>query len=162
MLQAPNASRPPAAPARRLNGALMARRMHGYIGMLIAPSVLFFAATGAVQLFGLHEAHDAYRPPAALAALSALHKDQVLAVPKPKPRHAPEPSGRGQKPKAGADAGPKLSTWLLKGVFLAVALGLIASTCLGIWMAFQDRRRRTLNLVLLAVGVMTPVLLALI
>jgi hypothetical protein len=56
------------------------RRWHSYIGLFIAPSVLFFSLTGAVQLFSLHESHGKYRPPPILEKLSAVHKDQVFAL----------------------------------------------------------------------------------
>ena len=41
---------------------LTIRRWHTYLGLFIAPSVLFFSLTGAVQLFSLHEAHGDYTP----------------------------------------------------------------------------------------------------
>jgi hypothetical protein len=69
---------------------LTIRKWHGYIGMLIAPSVMFFALTGAVQLFGLHEAHGSYHPPALLESLSAVHKDQVFEQKKADPDDQPE------------------------------------------------------------------------
>ena len=55
------------------------RRWHSYIGLFIAPSVLFFALTGATQLFSLHEEHGNYKPPAIIEKLSSVHKDQVFA-----------------------------------------------------------------------------------
>jgi uncharacterized iron-regulated membrane protein len=73
------------------------RRWHSYIGLFIAPSVLFFSLTGAVQLFSLHEAHGKYQPPAA----------------------------DDDDDKTG------LSTLMLKGFFLLVALCLALSTSLG-------------------------------
>lgn len=54
------------------------RRMHALLAIIAAPTILFFAFTGAFQLFGLHEAHGSYRPPALLADLARLHKEQVL------------------------------------------------------------------------------------
>src|SRR5215469_13873414 len=56
----------------------MLRQWHSYIGVFIAPSVLFFALTGALQLFSLHEARGDYRPPTLIEALGKVHKDQVL------------------------------------------------------------------------------------
>ena len=150
----------PSRPAKPFNAARAARRLHGYVGMLIAPSVLFFAATGAVQLFSLHEAHGGYTPPAALVTLANLHKDQVLSRPGRKRESAPAPKRPGAGPEH-REQGPKLSTTLLKWTFLAVALGLVVSTGLGVWMALQDRRRVALNLGLLAIGVLVPLLLAL-
>jgi uncharacterized iron-regulated membrane protein len=55
------------------------RTWHTYLGLLIAPSVLFFSLTGALQLFGLHEAHGAYHPAVIIEKLGMLHKDQVFA-----------------------------------------------------------------------------------
>ncbi len=55
------------------------RIWHMYIGILIAPSVLFFALTGALQIFSLHEAHGSYVPPPLLEKLRRMHKDQVFA-----------------------------------------------------------------------------------
>ena len=146
--------------SRPFNAARGARQLHGYIGLLIAPSVLFFAATGAVQLFSLHEAHGGYTPPSVLVTLASLHKDQVLSHPRRKPDGPPAP-GRSEAEPKPHEQGPGLSTWMLKWTFLAVAIGLIVSTCLGLWMAFRDRQRVALNAVLLAIGVLVPLLLAL-
>jgi hypothetical protein len=33
----------------------LARQLHLYLGTLFAPSIIFFAFTGSLQLFGLHE-----------------------------------------------------------------------------------------------------------
>jgi ABC-type nitrate/sulfonate/bicarbonate transport system permease component len=130
------------------------RRSHTWIGMLIAPSVLFFATTGALQLYSLHEAHDSYTPPALLVALGSLHKDQKLPAP-PHPEAVGAPAAH-EHHHDDDDAPPKAATGLLKIVFLGVAAGLIVSTLLGLWMALQDRLRRRTNLVLLAVGVVAP------
>ena len=58
-----------AAPRRAASRAMQVRQLHMLLGMFIAPSVLYFALTGAVQLFSLHEAHGTYRPPALIEAL---------------------------------------------------------------------------------------------
>jgi uncharacterized iron-regulated membrane protein len=55
------------------------RIWHTYIGLLIAPSVLFFAFTGALQLFSLHEAHGNYEPLPVIEKPAMLHRDQVFA-----------------------------------------------------------------------------------
>jgi hypothetical protein len=43
-----------------------ARQWHHYLWTMFAPSIIFFAFTGSLQLFGLHESHpgDAYQAPA--------------------------------------------------------------------------------------------------
>ncbi len=136
------------------------RRFHLWVGMFIAPSVLFFAFTGSLQLFSLHEAHGGYEPPAVIEALAKTHKDQVFAVDKPE---------AGEPGEAGADDGhrhhdeaPKATTLALKWFFLTVAAGLIVSTCLGLWMALvAGRDRRVAGLLLLA-GAVVPVALLII
>lgn len=58
---------------------LIVRKLHTYVGMFIAPSVIFFALSGALQLFHLHEARGSYHPPPLIEMLGSLHKDQVLS-----------------------------------------------------------------------------------
>lgn len=131
---------------------------HAWIGALIAPSVLFFATTGVLQIWSLHEAHAGYAPPALVERLGVLHKDQRLAV----KHHAPPPAARTHEPAAPAHAPdqPKPATLLLKAFFTAIAVGLVVSTLAGTWMALsQGRQRRTLG-VLMLIGAVTPVVLA--
>jgi hypothetical protein len=137
------------------------RALHAYVGMLIAPSVLFFACTGILQIYSLHEAHGGYTPPAVVVRLSALHKDQVFTLPqsRPPPTAAPHAKPAGPPP-AENEHGPKLATTLLKAVFAAVAVGLIGSTCAGIWMALQQPLRRRTYLLLLLIGAAVPLVLA--
>jgi hypothetical protein len=96
---------------------VLIRRLHTYLGAFIAPSVLFFAATGSLQLFSLHEAHGDYQPPAFIEKLGMLHKDQVFAM-KPK-RTAP--------PAAEAPSHRTRGTWaaLAAGVVIPVMLLLV-------------------------------------
>jgi uncharacterized iron-regulated membrane protein len=141
------------------------RRWHSYIGLFIAPSVLFFALTGALQIFNLHEAHGAYEPVVLVQMLSAVHKDQVFAKPHQHEAHEEEP--QSALPSAsGAQEGSAeetdkdgLATLALKCYFLIVALGLIASTSIGIWMGISQIRRKSLGWALLVAGVFIPVCL---
>jgi hypothetical protein len=126
------------------------RTWHSYIGLFIAPSVLFFSLTGAVQLFSLHEAHGSYQPPALVEKLSSVHKDQVFAF---GDHHTPAPQ---------ADAGndedrTPPSTLMLKWFFLLVALCLVVSTAFGIWMGLTQIRQKRLSWVLLIAGTLIPV-----
>jgi hypothetical protein len=223
---------------------MLVRLWHHYIGFLIAPSLLFFAATGALQLFSLHEAHGDYQPPALVQMLANVHKDQVFRAKPPRgdggagsrrpqaddggaagdddaapnatqaragagghhrhhddddataasnapasnaavsPLAAPSdatmqaanvaappanaasaapPAGPAAGPPAGGEAhGPKLGTLLLKWWFLAVALGLIVSTCLGLWIGLTHVRRKWTALALFVVGAAIPVVLLLV
>jgi hypothetical protein len=153
-------SRPARHPAALL---MQIRVIHTYVGMLIAPAVLFFACTGILQIYSLHEAHGGYTPPLVIEKLARVHKNQVFAV----EHHAPPPAAAA--PAAPKPAGPppggkehhaRLATTLLKAVFAAVAVGLIGSTCAGLWMALRQPGTRRLHLVLLAIGAAVPLILA--
>ena len=135
------------------------RRFHSYFGVFIAPSILFFALTGSLQLFTLHEAHGGYAPPALIEKLGNLHKDQVFAV---KPKRPAPPAKAAKSPAAAPaenhrDAGPKTSTLALKWFFLLVAASLVVSTCLGLWMALAHGQRKGLLWLLLLAGAAVPV-----
>lgn len=133
------------------------RQLHLYVGALIAPSVLFFSFTGAVQLFSLHEAHGRYGPPPLVEKLGRLHKDQVFAL---KPRRDPPAAGRGmQSPPIAEKAAASPATIALKGFFLVVAMGLAVSTSLGIWIGLTQGRRRLAILLVLVFGTLTPIIL---
>ncbi len=139
------------------------RFLHGYIGMLIAPAVLFFSLTGILQIYSLHEARPGYSPPSLIEKLGRVHKDQVFA---PGEHHAPPPGAPGPKAdghSAGQapdddDATP-VSVTLLKLYFAAVAAGLIASTLFGVWMGVRPGPRRRIHLILLGIGTSIPIAL---
>jgi uncharacterized iron-regulated membrane protein len=141
------------------------RTLHTYLGMLIAPTVLFLAFTGLLQIYSLHEAHGGYTPPPLIEKLSSVHKDQVFRLgshhdtPAPKSAarpSAPKPDGEG---KSAEPKGPKAAMRVLKAVFAAVAVGLATSTLIGIWMGLQQPLRRRTCAILLAVGTLVPAVL---
>jgi hypothetical protein len=156
-----------------------ARQLHLCLGTLFAPSIIFFAFTGSLQLFGLHESHpgDAYQAPAWVQKLSSIHKDQVLTK-----QHGPPPSSAGQQDRPpqsdeahplaqhgppqpegrrNEERGPNKLTLALKWFFLATAIGLIFSTFLGIYMAFKFNRSRALVWGMLFLGTAIPLALIL-
>ena len=112
------------------------RLWHGYIGIFIAPSVIFFALTGALQIFSLHESHGSYTPPVIIEKLSSMHKDQVFEQKHHDDDDAQSKDNRQAPPPQQHEAGPTLGTMLLKWFFLFVALALCASTALGLWIGF--------------------------
>jgi hypothetical protein len=59
------------------------RLIHLYLGVFIAPALLFFAFTGALQTFSLHETTRGsnYKPPAWAVTLGQLHKKQTTVIP---------------------------------------------------------------------------------
>jgi hypothetical protein len=130
------------------------RVWHTYLGMILAPSIIFFALTGLLQIFSLHEAHGGYQPPALIEKLSAVHKDQVFEA---KEHEAEPPEPADAKPPTKQRS--MLGTYVLKWFFALVALGLGVSTVLGVWMGLKGTVRRRTNLWLLGVGIVLPVVL---
>lgn len=148
------------------------RKLHRYLGVFFTPAILFFAFTGALQTFGLHESKQRGEPPpvAWIATLASLHKDQHLpqarrAAP---PRKAPvvgaaAPShdmatANPQPPAADAHEQEK-STLPLKLFVLAVAIGLCITSLLGLTLAFSNPRKRKEAGVMLVLGTLLPLLL---
>jgi hypothetical protein len=141
---------------------LTLRRWHGYVGLFAAPSVLFFALTGAAQLFNWHEAHGSYQPPVLLERLSSLHKDQVLKRHDDgeKSEHAGSPEGSeadGSAPHE--EESMRLPTLILKVFFFLVAIGVTFSTCFGVWMGLTQTPRKGLSIGLLVIGALLPIIL---
>jgi hypothetical protein len=144
------------------------RTLHTWLGLLIAPTVLFMATTGILQIYGLHEGRPGYTPPALIEKFGRLHKDQVFA----QDRHGPPPEflralraagkgrrgfGLGPRPEPRA---PRPAVILLKAFLTAAAVGLIVSTLLGLWMALREGQKRLTHGLLLLAGVAIPVVLA--
>jgi hypothetical protein len=159
--------------AVRLN-PLWIRRTHAWCGALFAPTILFFAATGVLQVYDLHKPQPdrGYQPPAALQLVASLHKDQVARVRPPpsagrlkpvKPHKARDEDGGGgqgderqSKPEARA---PSLSQILLKAFVTAASATLAATTLVGLYLALQNRRDRLLALGLITAGIVVPLAL---
>jgi hypothetical protein len=140
-------------PALRLAGI---RRFHSYIGVFIAPTVLFLALTGSLQSLRLHEAWGPYKPAPLIEKLANVHKNQAFAS-----HHRPAPAaGAAPQPAKPAEV-LKLTTIVLRWFFVIVGLGLTVSTALGLWMALAyGQRRRTLWVLTLA-GAIIPLALLL-
>jgi hypothetical protein len=132
--------------------------------------VLFFALTGAAQLFSLHEAHGKYKPAPVVEKLSSVHKDQVFALVE---HHAePPPETDDAKPAVGSPSEARaedknaevvnndekltLPPFMLKVFFLLVALCLTVSTVLGVWMGFTQMRRKRIAWLLVSAGALIP------
>ncbi|WP_299007536.1 hypothetical protein [uncultured Caulobacter sp.] len=161
-----NAPKPRSNPALRFAAV---RRIHTYLGLLIAPSVLLFAITGALQIYKLHEAHEGYVPPPVVEKLGMVHKVQAYKVrgkrpgppaaeaAKAAPAAAKAPEAKPAEAKAPAK--PKLAVTLLKAIFLLVSIALAAATVLGAWMAVAYGREKKLSWILLGVGTVIPAVL---
>jgi hypothetical protein len=87
----------------------LVRLSHLYIGVFIAPAVIFFAITGAVQTFNLHKTGErkGYTPPKVLAVLARIHKDATpILASEDAAAFAAAKEARAAK-KKGAKAGGK-------------------------------------------------------
>ena len=156
------------SPARSRAATLLkrVRQLHLYLGVFFSPAILFFSLTGALQLFGLHEGHpgEAYQPPKWIATLASIHKDQVLSK-----HHGPPPGAADQprparpqarrEPQGRAEPHERPATLVLKWFFLAMSIGLAATTVLGIYMAFKYNRSRVLVWSALVAGAAIPTVL---
>ena len=113
------------------------RTLHLYLGCLFAPMLIFFAVTGSWQLFNWHESKKdhSYTAPPVLAALSFIHKDAHI------------PGTPGRQPTA------------LRYFMLAAAAGLVATTGIGVVMAYQFSQRPVVATVCLLVGIAFPAVL---
>ncbi len=141
------------------------RLAHLYFGVFLAPAILFFALTGALQTFSLHETTRGsdYKPAQWIVRMAQLHKKQMIALPVRRPPAAVSPGAGAQSTKPVQETGGRRPNLLpMKIFFAAVSLGLCVSTATGLWMSFRYGRNRTaLSLTLLA-GVAVPVLLLLV
>jgi hypothetical protein len=114
------------------------RQIHFYLGVLFAPMIILFALSGALQTFRLQESPkgSAYTPPSWIVRLADIHKDQ---------RAAPEPGTRPSVP--------------LKWFVVVMALGLISTSLLGIYMAFKYNRDKRVVYGLIILGFAIPLVL---
>ncbi len=110
------------------------RRLHLYLGCLFAPALIFFAVTGSWQLYRAHDTKKdhSHAPPAILRTLSAIHMNA----------HLP---------------GKRASEYTPLRVFLVLAAaGLVASTLLGVIMAFSFSRSLFTPVLCLCAGIVIP------
>jgi hypothetical protein len=108
------------------------RQLHLYLGCFFAPLVAFFALTGILQTYRLHEAPKNQPPPPAwIKTLATVHKDQHLAR---------------NEPAA-----------VMRFVTAAMAVALTVTMVLGVVMAFKFGRSRLAVIGCLILGTVVPV-----
>ena len=142
------------------------RQIHLYTGIFLSPAILFFALTGALQSFSLHETTRGsdYKPPTWIITLSQLHKHQTTTLPARKPRPASD-AAKPDAPKpdkhsdASAPATPEKTHLPMKIFFLLVAIGLFISTLTGIFMSYRFTRNKLVVTALLLAGIIVPLIL---
>src|SRR6266436_8396800 len=156
------------------------RLIHLYTGVFIAPALLFFAFTGALQTFSLHETTrgSSYKPPTWAVLLAQIHKKQTPTVPVKKLPPPDKQADKATQEKAQSsssttsqpapaeasrttgEAAPKSHNPLpLKCFFLLVSIGLFVSTLSGLYMSYKYIRNKRLITVMLLGGIIIPVLL---
>ncbi|MDB5439407.1 MAG: hypothetical protein JWM33_1834 [Caulobacteraceae bacterium] len=141
--------------ALRLNAL---RQVHIYISVFVAPMLLFWASTGALQVFRIPDKH----PQAVIAKLASVHKTSTYAG---KAARAAPPAAKGGAAASAPKAAPapkkpapvKPATTALKWYFALASVLLMISTLVGLWMAFAHHRRRGLLWLILAAGAAVPV-----
>ncbi len=137
------------------------RLTHLYSGVFLAPAILFFAITGGLQTFSLHETTrgSSYVPPAILVHLGQLHKKATLTLPQRKMVSTPAASP-STKPAATPQPSQP-STLPLKIFFGLVAFGLVVSTLTGLILSWTYSRNKMLVAASFVAGILVPVLLLL-
>lgn len=145
------------------------RKVHLWIGIFATPALVFFAITGAMQTFSLHETTpgSSYKPPQWIATLAQVHKKQTTVMPVRKNRpaavegaSASQAQERPTRPAAADPAAPPAQRHLpLKIFFLLVSISLLISTATGIYMSFKHSRNSWMLSGLLVAGVVIPIVL---
>jgi hypothetical protein len=143
-------------PARRM---ALVRQWHVYISVFVAPSLLFFALTGALQTFRIPDQKAA---PVVIQKLARLHKDDVFAVKPQRPKRPDQGShgkaGREKPPEPKPSPAP--STEVMKWFFTAVSLGIALTTLFGLWMALANGRNKLVLWLVLLAGAAAPAVIA--
>lgn len=146
----------------------LVRRLHLWLSVFFAPSIVFFALSGLVLLNEWNEGAGGARPSSVAVTLAQVHKSQSYAAP-PRRARPPEPPAGRQPDNLGVDraaarqpapprARPHRSA-PLKAFFVLMALALIATTGLGVAVAWSFRKERRLILATLGAGCLLPLVL---
>jgi len=129
------------------------RRIHLWLGTFFAPSIIFFALSGSIQAVGFQDRSAGYAPPAWIAFIANVHKHGALLHPA-----AHVPAVKDARPKAASGKKPSFpNPFSLFAMVLGILLA--AASALGVWIAFLNRRERRVTGVLLAAGLVVPIIL---
>lgn len=152
----------------------LARQLHLYFGVFFAPSIIFFAFTGFLQTYSWHEGANAQRW---IVALENVHTHQRMP---PQPAATPAPPAAA--PAAASTPAPSTSLAAattgaaqanqavparpapprrkrsapLRAFMGFMAVGLIGSSLVGIWMGYQLRQPGVVSALLFA-GTLIPI-----
>lgn len=133
------------------------RQLHVYASVFVAPSLLFFALTGAFQTFRVPDEPTA---PVLLQKLARAHKDDVFALKPPPKAKKPEASAKAGEAKPPEKPKPKEpATERVKWFFVGISVLTIITTLLGLWMALAYSRKKLPIWILLIAGIAAPIIL---
>ncbi|HEX4693344.1 hypothetical protein [Sphingomonas sp.] len=134
------------------------RRWHRYIGVFLAPAVLFYTFSGFIQVLGWQDQRNP-APPAWVSWIAGIHKKQV--APKPRPAAPAKPASAPARPPGGPDGDDHDHEAFvpLKIFALLTALGLFVTTMIGLAVALGTRSTRRTATIVLVAGIVVPAIL---
>ena len=140
------------------------RLVHFYLGVFFAPLIIFFAFTGTLQVFKLHERNrgDAAAIQADwIAWFGQFHKEQAWIPPKAGPARAAPAKDAAPKeaPTGGPPKGEKQRSLVMMWYVALMGISLVVTTLLGLYMAFNYPRRRKGFVIALVSGIVIPLAL---
>lgn len=130
------------------------RKLHVWVSVFVAPSLIFFALSGALQTFRIPDQATA---PVVIQKLARLHKDDVFATKPVRPKRPEAPGQQARKAEEPSKPATPLKTELLKWFFSLVSVAIAATALVGLWMAFAYSRQKAVSWALLVAGILIPV-----
>jgi hypothetical protein len=130
---------------------------HRYLGLFFAPAIIFFSFSGALQTLGLHEVAqgNGHVPARWLLEMAQIHKKQTLVVTASKiktPTNDPA-AAHGSSAKKKAPVG-RLA---LQVFVVLMSVALMATTILGMIMAFMYGGDPRITALALVAGILFPI-----
>jgi hypothetical protein len=131
------------------------RDLHTYLAVFFAPTIVFFALTGGLQVFGLHESRDkAYAPIPIVEKLSQVHIHMLYQLKPPRPETAKPSAQSPESQKPIPKRSPSLTTKIFFG---CAAAGLTLASLLGLWIGLTQGRLRKVSAMLAILGAAMPI-----
>jgi hypothetical protein len=126
---------------------------------LYSPAILFFAFSGALQTFNLHSPNKStgYVPPAWVVEMAQIYEKQTIGMPEEKSKATHAEQGSSDPGTEKNAAKQRHSTLPLECFVLIMSLGLMATTFLGIFMAFRFKGNRRIIWGMLTAGTLLPI-----
>lgn len=130
------------------------RQLHIYLSFFVAPCLIFFAITGALQTFRIPDQKSA---PVLVQKLARVHRDDVFALKPPAPPRVGRSAAGRQA--AAPRSKPSIPTQMTKWFFVLASALIVITTLMGLWMGLAYSRDRKTLLLLLFAGAAVPIVL---